>query len=357
MNTPLPEIPRAGLNTALLKACHRNDLTEVLRLLNEGANPQASEAKETPLIIAAQKGFVPLAALLLERGAFVDGTACHYMNTPLHYAAAAGHVSMVHLLLDHGANLHAKEYDARQALHLALENGQGDAASVLMVKAREIQMTRLLLQYGADPNLSDKNGETPLHRASANGHTGIVHLLLEHAACSNPLNTHAQTPLHVARTPQIAELLLQHGGDAAHAAGSDQAMLQHYGKLREAALDHDLEKVRQLLDEWAEIDCRHSGDTPLHFAAQDAGSLIPTLLEWGLDINAQNHAGETPLARAVKGGNHDVVQLLLERGADVHLADKEGHLPIDWATDMAINALLYHYETLASRRDNGTGTR
>ena len=64
------------------------------------------------------------------------------------------------------------------------------------------------------------------------------------------------------------------------------------------------------------------------------------LLDAGLDVNAREQFGDTPLHLAVAREFHAMVQLLLERGADVHAENVRGFAPIDRAEGDAMFALL-----------------
>lgn len=69
--------------------------------------------------------------------------------------------------------------------------------------------------------------------------------------------------------------------------------------------------------------------TPLHFAAQDGrNELVELLIDNGADINARNHSLGTPLNYAVCGQNVSTVQLLIALGADVNLGDSSGLSPL-----------------------------
>ncbi len=63
---------------------------------------------------------------------------------------------------------------------------------------------------------------------------------------------------------------------------------------------------------------------PLHDAA--AGNDLTNIAQLltAIDINARDAQGRTPLMIAAKNGHADAVRVLLERGADVHVADNEG---------------------------------
>ena len=70
--------------------------------------------------------------------------------------------------------------------------------------------------------------------------------------------------------------------------------------------------------------------TTLHSAASEGhNETAELLIAKGLDVNAKNDGGETPLHSA---GNKEVAELLIEKGADVNAKDVDGDTPLDWAT-------------------------
>jgi len=64
--------------------------------------PGASSDRQTPLHMVAQEGYVKLACVLFEHGAYVTGQA-NDGQTPLHMALKEGHVEVVCILIKHGA--------------------------------------------------------------------------------------------------------------------------------------------------------------------------------------------------------------------------------------------------------------
>ncbi len=66
------------------------------------------------------------------------------------------------------------------------------------------------------------------------------------------------------------------------------------------------------------------GGTALTWAAYYSDStLLKILLDRGLDVNAHDEDGNTPLHHALGVGRADIVTLLLQKGARVNSANKE----------------------------------
>ena len=70
-------------------------------------------------------------------------------------------------------------------------------------------MFRLLLEHLADVNAKDKINCTALHYASYNGNVDIVSMLLEEDADPNAVGDFLVTPLHIATSPKVVQILLR----------------------------------------------------------------------------------------------------------------------------------------------------
>jgi ankyrin repeat protein len=58
------------------------------------------------------------------------------------------------------------------------------------------------------------------------------------------------------------------------------------------------------------------------------------LLARGADVNLPDKEGDTPLHDAVAFGREDLVSLFLEKGADVHARNADGMTPLFWICDV-----------------------
>jgi ankyrin repeat protein len=74
------------------------------------------------------------------------------------------------------------------------------------------------------------------------------------------------------------------------------------------------------------------GETPLHLAVQfNNGMIADRLLFEGADANARNKRKESPLHLAVSRGTEDIVTMLLNNNAKINITDENGAKPIHYA--------------------------
>jgi uncharacterized protein len=108
------------------------------------------------------------------------------------------------------------------------------------------------------------------------------------------------------------------------------------GPLHDAARDGDLEKVRVLIAEGAEMDFRgDNGETPLILAILEGHAGVAELLIGnGADVMARNERGLTPLHAAAYSGSAEMARLLLDHGAELEdKANVSGATPLMLAAE------------------------
>jgi len=116
-------------------------------LIRSGADPNAKEAEGHTPLYRASTGDV--ARVLLAAGASVDVPSGPTRGTALHQTSRRGYVSVAQALLDHGATIDVRDAKEQTPLRRA-------------VNCRQLEIVRLLVRHGADPKAADRRGVTPL---------------------------------------------------------------------------------------------------------------------------------------------------------------------------------------------------
>ena len=106
-----------------------------------------------------------------------------------------------------------------------------------------------------------------------------------------------------------------------------------------AAKNGRVDAVKALVSAGANLNTAdNKGDAPLSVAANKAIALI--LIEGGANLNAANKRGETALWLAAKNGHKDLVEALVQAGADVNKFDKNHDAPLSVASIASIATML-----------------
>uniref|UniRef100_A0A8C4I6N1 Euchromatic histone-lysine N-methyltransferase 1b n=1 Tax=Dicentrarchus labrax TaxID=13489 RepID=A0A8C4I6N1_DICLA len=170
----------------------------------------------------------------------------------------------------------------------------------LSAKQGELKKVLLVLVDGIDPNfkMESQNKRTPLHAAAEGGHKDICHMLVQAGANLDMCDEDQRTPL------------------------------------MEACENNHMETVLYLLRAGASATHRDvEGFTCLHLAAKSGHyKIVEHLLSTGLiNINCQDDGGWTAMIWATEYKHVDQVKLLLSKGADVSIRDKEENICLHWA--------------------------
>ena len=319
-----------------------NGNVEILSyLLDNGADMNTVSNTEghtiTPLIAAVQSGNLESVKVLLKYGADIEGRGdfkyvskdhpFHSVSfegcTPLFVAAVNGNVEILSCLLDSGADLNA----------VANTEGHTITPLIFAVQNGDLDRVKLLLQYGADTegrgdftvdapagylSVSLKICCTPLLVAAVNGNVKILSSLLETGADINAVSEGLYTPLMMA------------------------VRCKH------------IDAVKFLMNQGADANLRDKkGYTALHYVAVYCRSFDAIHLRCfnnRSDFNIRDADNYTPLIRAVKCLNLDVVNYLLQNGAYLDLKDRCGQRCLEFLVD---DGLKTSCEILSSLIRNG----
>ncbi|MDR2371878.1 MAG: ankyrin repeat domain-containing protein [Puniceicoccales bacterium] len=198
------------LSTSFCEAFHWSDLDLASINLNTVDVNAQDDWDETVLHYAAKEGNLPAIRVLLSRGAKVnDGTFGR--GTPLHGAALCGQVEAMQALLEGNAEVNARDRYYYTPLHSAVSSGETEAL-------------RELAHWDADINAKDHRKQTPLHFAAERNKLGCVMELLKYNTINvNAMDCDSRTPLDVAGTPEIQNLLRDNGAKTGNAIRRERA--------------------------------------------------------------------------------------------------------------------------------------
>ena len=346
--------------TPLSLACDNGSAGMVMRLLEAGADADTARSTgETPLMTCARTGNVDAVRALLDAGANPSVAEAWQGQTALMWAAAEGHTEIVRALVEKGADVHARTAGGFTALSIA-------------AREDEPELARLLLDAGADVNAMAPGGATPLLVATVRGHTWLAMFLLEQGADPNAGEA-GYTPLHWAAGAWHTELTGSlRGIETARDAEWRSLNGLRDGKLAlvEALLAHGADPDVRLVNHppqfgFASQRFRVSiaGATPFLLAAMDANvAVMDALAAAGADTRLATDEGTAPLmvasglgrvpaeTRVTEADTLDAVQFVLDLGADVNATNAVGRSALHGAahirSDAAVQLLVDHGATV-----------
>ena len=262
-------------------------------------------------------------------------------------AAKKGELAAIKKHLAKGADVNGQDFFGSSPLSLAAWAGEVEAVS-------------LLIKEGANVNLTNKENQTALHTAAFLGRLEVVQALVENKAKLNARNDKGESPLDVCAgewSPELEGIIQFVGGllqlqvdleEVKAGRPRTAAYLREQGSklgadlpklaadnLWEAAKNGDLELLRKLL---AGVDVDPNGQdeiglTPLSWACI-TGELgaAKLLLENGAKVDERNKDQGNSLHAAAFFGHLEVVDLLINKKADLNLRNGSGETPFSVAS-------------------------
>ncbi|KAK8131140.1 hypothetical protein PG984_007578 [Apiospora sp. TS-2023a] len=296
-------------------------------------NAAGRETMKTALQQATEMGQLNLVAILLSAGADVERKGPTGRG-PLHIAAQMGHLEVIKLLLATGADIEAKDSTGQGPLHIAAQMGQ-------------LETVKLLLSAGADTEAETSDGFKPLQLASKMGHIRTVKVLLPAETETNAKARSLYSLFTSAISKgqhELEKALITNGPDISANEPSLHTMLDEAarngsldlvnlflesgvnvnsgrlsGALCEAARSGRLEVVKRLLAAGAQVNGSTSDDCRIELPGDHATTVAQTTPISSKGVKLE----QTPLYAAATGGDRvDVINVLLDAGADADLSDE-----------------------------------
>jgi len=371
---------RAGVSPLQL-ATVNGSVAMIALLLDAGVDPNEplTQHGDTALMMAVRTGQTDAVRLLIEHGADVNAPENWGGTTALMWAISEHHVNVVDLLLANGANVHVTskvvplatgrgvegttpvEFDPNQA-PVGYTNG-GFTPLLFAAREGQVDAAQALIAAGAEVNAVAADGKNSLGLAIYNGQYEFASALIDHGADVNHADAEEFPPLFwavdrrnmewnpgfpwtVTADPlPLIRKLLEHGADPNAYINTRPESRRNFGgsprilfasSLMRAAYSGDVELVRVLLEYDADPLVRNSdNETPL-LAASGYGWIdgysqgrsnaerletIRLLVELGADVNWACNDGITPLMVAANFGETEIIQYLVDQGADLGAHD------------------------------------
>ena len=302
----------------------------VSRLLDAGADPNATlENSQTILMTAARAGNADVVRQLLIYGADVDAKETRRGTTALMWAAEDDRADVVRLLLEAGAQVKTRSKGDFSALLIAARAGSLDAARALVAAGADVndmappgdpresnslgvgRPTEDVKAYGPDDTGAVRTSALVL--AMLNGHFDFATWLLDHGADANAPDPRG-SPLHALAWIRKPGLPLD-GGPVVVTFGQPDSM-----DLARALMKHGANPNARIA--WKEIPFDRIGGQVRLPATIHMGRW------WASFI------GATPFWLAAQHNDVPLMRLLLENGADPHIATIQNITPLMAAAGM-----------------------
>jgi len=348
-NTPV------GTGVPPIMTCARSGSVDAVKRLIAGAadvNAKEPAQKQTALMWAAAEHHPDIVRSLIEAKADLQA---HTKNgfTALHFAAREGDIESARLLLAAGVNVNIRSQPDVPQIAKKSEEGNplgpralsatiSEGATPLLVATlrAQVPLALFLLEQGADPNVGDA-GLTPLHWAATTWENGTANPVY---GFEEPMAgiAHRQAKLRLVRS------LLAHGASPnvrmtrpkpAFAGGYTDAVGATPFLL--ASSVDDVEMMRLLLAAGADPKLMTATNTtavmaasalnhPVGESAVTEGQAIEAvrfLLDLGLGAGGVTTFNENALFGPAYRGWNTLLELLIEKGAEVNVVSKAGVTP------------------------------
>ncbi|CAB0042711.1 unnamed protein product [Trichogramma brassicae] len=307
---------------------------EIVEMLMESGADLNSPNKDgsTPLHLMSKAYFgnVDLVETLFELGEknhrplLIDARD-KFGNTPLHVSLEYENTTMAQWLLRNGANPNLANDEGSTFLH------------VICKKCCNIDLAKMIFERSDDEypevqvNARDNWGRTPLHLALARGRRQLAKLLLRNGADPNSVNEEGSTPLHVICEgkcdDELAELFFKINDDIQQKVHVDARDKKGNAALHYVLTGKQIKLFELLMRRGADPNLTNAeGSTALHVLCKydhDVVDLMVLLFKISrekhqpVQIDAQDKFGRTPLQWAVANLQPDMVDVLLDNGADL----------------------------------------
>lgn len=303
------------------KSDNKKDLTfELFKQIASWSKKNKDLAKEEIVSLIAKGADVNA----IENIAELNREEAEKITTPLRLAVSLGYYDAVKILLKEGAKI---DVDT-----LPNNNSDGKTTMALAAQGNYTSIIASLFYHGSSVNPTKENIIGPLHCAAREGHKDALGSLLILQADVNAVAAKGRTPLMEAiinNHENIVKKLCEHEEldiNKKDDAGNTALML--------AVALGNVKMTKYILNVGAgknNDDRDSNNNTALHIGAGNKNTnILQLLLDHGANIESKNEFGQTPLMSATLKGNSKAVSWFLNQHpvSDINASSKEGWTPL-----------------------------
>jgi len=231
-------------------------------------------------------------------------------------AIVAGDAAKVRRYLDAGCDVNERDFGPMTATSWAALKSRGKVAEILFMR-------------WAAAGAPNADGLTPLHVAVISGRKEVAQFLISKGADVNAPDGEGETPLAWAVLSDVAMVtcLVDKGADLNWRGADGGTLLHHLSRLAARRGAADGQAARETAGERMR-------------ATNATRAVAAFLIDKGLDVNARDKSGMTPLHRAARHAFVELADLFITRGADIEAMDNEHKSPYDRSAHNPVGKLL-----------------
>ncbi|XP_046342732.2 serine/threonine-protein phosphatase 6 regulatory ankyrin repeat subunit A-like isoform X2 [Haliotis rufescens] len=283
-------------------------------LVNKGCDLTVKdEYGDNILYVACEGGNVQIVEYIVSHNIVDINSADDVGRTPVMLAVLKGHKAVFDLLVSKGCDLTVKDTYGDNILHAAWKGGN-------------VEIVKYIVSHNiVDINSADDVGRTPVMLAVLKGHKAVFDLLVRKRCDLTVQDEDGDNILHAAcngGNVEIVEYIVCHNIVDINSAGNMRRTPVMLAELKGHKAVFDL-----LVSKGCDLTVKDKdGDNILHRACKRGNvEIVEYIVSHNIvDINSTDDVRRTPVMRAALMGHKAVFDLLVSKGCDLTVKDKDG---------------------------------